>query len=127
MFYDFLNYLIYKFYAKAKEKGAVSTAAAIVGGFQAANVLTLIMLFEFTQKQKFRIEKWIIIVLFLVFQITTYIRYIYKDNHSINVIENEWINKTPSWQKKMTMWLYIYGAGSVLALFGLAIYLGSTR
>lgn len=63
----------------------------------------------------------------LVFQITTYIRYIYEENHSINVIENEWLNKPSSWKNKMTIWLYIYGAGSILALFGLAIYFGSIR
>jgi len=124
-FFDFLHYLIFKFYAGFKEKGAASTAAGIVGGFQLLNVMGVIMLFSLTQKHKINIEKWVVVVLFFVFQIYTYIRYIYKEDHSIDVIEHEWLNKTPSYRKQMSIILFIYGAISVLGVFGLALYLGT--
>jgi uncharacterized membrane protein len=80
LFFDFLHYLIFKFYSGFKEKGAISTAAGIVGGFQTINVISVIMLFSLVQKQKIKIEKWVVVVLFLVFQIYTYIRYVYKED-----------------------------------------------
>ncbi len=124
-FFDFLHYLVFKFYSSFKEKGAVSTSAGIVGGFQTLNVMGVIMLFSLTQKQKITIQKWLVIVLFFVFQITTYIRYIYKDNHSIDSIEHRWLDKTSLYRKRMSILLFIYGAISILGVFGLAIYLGS--
>jgi len=42
-FFDYLFYLIYKFYSP-KEKGAATTSAMIIGGMQAINVLSIIML-----------------------------------------------------------------------------------
>jgi hypothetical protein len=125
LFFDFLHYLIFKFYSGFKEKGAISTAAGIVGGFQTINVISIIMLFLLTQKQKIKIEKWVIVILFLIFQIYTYIRYIYKEDHSINRIEQKWLNKTPSYRKQMGVLLFIYGVISIFILFGLALYLGS--
>jgi hypothetical protein len=125
VFFDFLHYLIFKYYSGFKEKGALSTAAGIVGGFQTINVISVIMLFLLPQKQKVEIEKWVGVVLFFVFQISTYIRYIYKENHSINVIEHKWLDKTASYRKQMRIFLFIYGAISILGFFGLAIYLGS--
>ena len=125
LFFDFLHYLIFKFYAGFKEKGAVSTAAGIVGGFQTINVLSIILLILLTQKQKIRLEAWVVIVLFLIFQIYTYIRYVYKENHSIEVIERKWLNKTESSIERMTYLLYIYGVFSVVVFIGLAIYAGS--
>jgi len=127
LFFDFLHYLIYKFYAGFKEKGAVSTAAGIVGGFQMINVMSVIMLFSLTQKQKIKMEKWAVVVLFLIFQIYTYIRYIYKEDHSINAIEHKWLNKTPSYRKQMSSLLFIYGAISIIGVFGLALYVGSRK
>ena len=41
-FFDYLFYLIYKFYSP-KEKGAATTSAMIIGGMQAINVLSIIM------------------------------------------------------------------------------------
>lgn len=125
LFFDFLHYLIFKYYSGFKEKGALSTAAGIVGGFQLINIMGIIMLFMLTQKQKVKLEKWVVVVLFLIFQIYTYIRYIYREDHSIDAIEHIWLNKTPSYRKQLRTLLFIYGAISILGVFGLALYLGS--
>jgi hypothetical protein len=126
-FFDYLHYSIYKFYAGFGEKGALSSAAGIVGGFQAANVMTLILLFFLTQKEKMKIDKLVVIALFIVFQVYTYIRYVYKESHSISVIEQGWLGKTPGYRKGMSVFLFIYGAVSVIALLSLAVYLGSRK
>lgn len=125
LFFDYLHYLIFKFYAGRKEKGAISTAAGIVGGFQTINVITLIMLFSLTQKANFKIAKLVDIILLIIFQVTTYIRYVYRENPSVTEIEHKWLEKTPSSRRQMSILLFIYGAVSIIAVFGLAIYIGS--
>jgi hypothetical protein len=125
LFFDFMHYLIFKFYSGFREKGAQSTAAGIVGGFQTINVISVIMLFSQAQGQKIKIGKWVVIVLFIIFQIYTYIRYIYREDHSIEAIEQKWLDKSSTYRKQMRILLFIYGAISIFALFGLALYLGS--
>jgi hypothetical protein len=127
IFFDFLYYSIFKFYARHKEKGALSTAAGIVGGFQTINVIALIMLFSLTQKRKVRIEKWVVIVLLIVFQVTTYIRYVYREKPLSSEIEQKWLDKTPSSRKQLGTLLFIYGAVSIIAFLGLAILGGISK
>ena len=127
MFFDFLYYHIYKFYSKYKEKGAASTSAGIVGGFQAINILTLVLLFKLLTHRNDYISTTLVIVLFIIFQITTYYRYIYKENHSTIVLEKEWETKAENSRKRIFTMLYIYGGISIVACFSLAIYLGNLR
>ncbi|HTI09925.1 MAG TPA: hypothetical protein VL832_15265 [Puia sp.] len=125
LFFDFLHYLIFKYYSGFNEKGALSTAAGIVGGFQLINIMAVMMLYMLTQKQNVKFEKWVVVILFFIFQTYTYIRYIYREDHSIDVIERIWLNKTASYRKQLRTLLFIYGAVSIIGAFGLAIYLGS--
>jgi len=125
VFFDFMHYLIFKFYLGFREKGALSTAAGIIGGFQLINAMSVIMLFSLAQEQKIKIEKWVVIVLFIIFQIYTYIRYIYKEDHSIEAIEKKWLNKSYTYRKQMRVLLFIYGTISIFPVFGLALYSGS--
>jgi Ca2+/Na+ antiporter len=125
LFFDFLHYHIFKYYSGFKEKGALSTAAGIVGGFQVINIMAIMMLYMLTQKEDIKFEKWVVVVLFIIFQIYTYIRYIYREDHSIEAIERIWLNKTASYRKQLRALLFIYGAISIIGAFGLAIYLGS--
>ena len=125
IFFDLLYYSVYRFYSKQKEKGAQSTSAGIIGGFQAINVLTGIFLFEFFSGRKVPTDKWIIIVLFLAFQVFTYYRYLYLDNPSLSVIEKKWNGKTEKSQTQIRISLFLYGAFSIITFFGFAIYLGS--
>jgi hypothetical protein len=123
LFFDYLHYSIYKFYSK-KEKGAASSAAGIVGGFQAANVLTILMLVSIFVRQKTFINKFLAIGLFMIFQVFTYIRYIYKDNNSVSIIEAKWLSEPESARKRKGTYLWLYGLISVISFLGLAIYLG---
>ena len=123
--FDFLYYSIYRFYSDYNEKGAASTSAGIVGGLQAMNVLTVVMAFQGIVQQKADLNKLLAIVLFIVFQITTYVRYIYKDNHSVDVMESKWSSRTEEARKRIYNILVFYGTISIVTFFGLAVYSGS--
>lgn len=123
-FFDFLYYLIYKFYSGYKENGAESTSAGIIGGFQAMNILTLIMLINSLFKENTSVSKWVVIVLFIVFQVYTYFRYIYIEKFSIESIRSKWLSKSESRRKQIVIILFLYGALSIISCFGLATYLG---
>lgn len=127
LFFDFLHYFIFKFYSGYREKGALSSSAGIIGGFQTINVLTGIMFFMLATHQKVFLATWLVVSSLAIFQVTTYIRYIYKDNHSISVIERSWLSKTEANRNLTRKLLIIYGAGSVLLFLGLTLYLGIRR
>lgn len=124
LFFDFLYYLLYKLYARFNERSAESTAAAIVGGMQAMNVLTVVMLIQAIVNPKEEISKLIAVVLFIFFQVVTYIRYMYRKNYSVKVIEKEWAEVTESARKRRKIFFFLYGTISIVSFFGLAIYLG---
>ena len=91
------------------------------------NVLTGIVIFMMVTQRKVFLETWLVVGSIAIFQVTTYIRYIYKDDHSISVIEHTWLNKTEAYRNLTHKLLIIYGAGSVLLFIGLALYLGIRR
>jgi hypothetical protein len=125
--FDFLYYSIAKAYAAYKEKGAQSSSAGVIGGFQTINILTILMLIGLSLHQKLGGNKVLAIAIFLVFQVTTYIRYIYKEDNSIESIERKWLSKSEFTRKRLRIYLWLYGILSVLFFFGLAIYLGSKK
>ena len=125
LFFDFLYYRIAAFYSGYNEKGAESTSAGIVGGFQSMNVFTLFLLFLAMSKEKPHVNKLMVVALFIVFQIYTYIRYIYKESRSVAVLEEKWLKKTETARAQMNLFLWIYGTISIIGCFGLAIYLGN--
>jgi hypothetical protein len=127
LFFDFLYYQIYKFYSGYNKKGAESTSAGIIGGFQALNVLTVIMLVHYMDKEKTSINKPVVIFVFIVFQIYTYIRYVYQDKHSVDEIKSKWLSKTESSRKQTVFFLFLYGAISIIGCFGLALYLSMKK
>ncbi|MBN9386389.1 MAG: hypothetical protein J0H74_36865 [Chitinophagaceae bacterium] len=127
LFFDYLHYFIFKFYSGYREKGALSSSAGIIGGFQTINVLTGVILFMLATKQKVFLETWLVISSLILFQVTTYIRYIYKENHSIAAIEKAWLNKTEANRNMTRNLLVVYGVVSVLGFLGLALYLGIRR
>lgn len=126
IFFDYLHYLIYKFYSK-KEKGAASSSAGIIGGLQASNILTLLMLFSGFIHNISYLKKVFFIIVFIFFQIVTYIRYVFKENNSISNIEKRWLKIEESKKLKIRNFGLLYVVLSVVFFFGLAIYLGSKR
>lgn len=123
-FFDFLYFSIYRFYSDNNEKGAASTAAAIIGGFQAFNVLMLIMLFQFRFNGKASPDKLLAIVLVVFFQITTWYRYNYKEQPSVETLEKMWEEKPLEYRKQHSAFQGVYGILTIAGFFGLAIYLG---
>src|SRR5579863_5605231 len=112
LLFDFLYYSIFKFYSGFSEKGAQSSSAGITGGFQLINLLTLLFLIELLISRRL-VSKVLAIILFAFFQITTYIRYTYKDNNSVEVIEKKWQSRTAATQSKILFGLWLYGIFSI--------------
>jgi len=123
-FFDYLFYFIYKFYSQ-KEKGAASSSAGIIGGLQAINILSILMVFSIFLIQKSYLNKIISLVIIIFFQITTYIRYIYKETNSIAVIEERWMKMNNPKKKQARLLGTLYIILSVIIFFGLAIFLGT--
>jgi len=124
IFFDFLYYLIYKFYHSYNEKGAASTSAGIIGGFQTLNVITGIMVFELVFNQKGHLNKPVVIILFLVFQVYNYYRYIYKNERSIEIMEQVWLKKADTAKRLTSNLLLLYGIASLILGLGIPIYVG---
>ena len=125
-FFDFLYYKIYKFYS-SKEKGAEVTSAGVVGFLQSINLLTLVMLFYAFFFKDAKIQAFVFIVPVIAFQVTTYIRYIYKEKHSIRIVEKKWLDMPGDYQDRFSIVQAIYIILSAVCFLGLAIYLGSRR
>lgn len=126
IYFDFLYNLIYKFYS-SKEKGAASSAAAIIGGLLASNILNFFMLISVYSHNKLFENKVFFIVVIIIFQIVTYIRYILKENNSITKIEERWLKIAESRKLKIRNFGLLYVVLSVVAFFGLAIYISRIR
>ena len=122
--FDFLYYFIYRFYSK-KEKGAATSAAAIIGGLLATNFLAILMFASFFIPLS--LTKVFFIIVTIIFQVVTYIRYIYKEHNSIKSIEERWLKLKDSRKVKVRTFALLYTVLSIVVFFGLAIYLSSKR
>lgn len=128
IFFDFLFYRIYQFYTAYKERGAESSSAGIVGGLQVLNLLTIIMLIlGLLGKKNTKISTYLVIGVFLFFQIHTYIRYIYGDRNSAKKVKKKWLSKTDAYRGSFISIQYVYICLSILTSFGIAIYLGAQK
>lgn len=125
-FFDLIFYHSYGFYVKHKDKGAVSTAATIIGGLQAMNVIMLLMVLALISKSKVYFSNTLAIIgLIIFFQITTYIRYVYKETITPEIIKKRWATKTDSQKIQLRSLMVVYILLSSIGFLGLAIYLGS--
>lgn len=77
-----------------------------------------------TRVEKPYVDKLLCVALFIVFQVTTYVIYIYRDKHSMEVIEQKWFDKSVTARKHIKLCIYLYCILSIVAFFGLAIFLG---
>jgi len=125
IFFNFLYYLSCKLYLSFNEKGAESTSVSVVGGLQTLNVMTGIMLILLFNTSKVHINVLLGIGLFVVLEIYNYRRYFYQEKHSVQMIENKWLEKSEASRSQMKTMLFLYVVGSVVSFFGLAIYIGS--
>jgi hypothetical protein len=123
-FFDYLFYLIYKFYSP-KEKGAATTSAMIIGGLQAINVLSIIMLPAIFTSAKGYLNTITFIIVLFFFQIINYIRYIYREKVTIQGLGEKWQKRSEAQKIRIRTLSFLYVALSIGIFFGLAIYLGS--
>ncbi len=126
-FYDYLFYIIYKFYAKHKDSGAETTSATIVAGLQSANILTLLMVASIYYRNKEMLNNIVAIILFIIFGFFTYIRYVYKEKNNYKAIEVRWKGETEFSRERKELFSFAYLILSVVSLFGVAAYLGSQK
>ncbi len=124
LFFDFLYYLICRFYSGYKEKGAEATSVSILAGLQTLNVFTIMILIQFLDKRKVHVDKLLLLVVFLIFEVYNYRRYLYKENHSFKVIEGKWLGKPELVRSRKSKLLFLYGIVSIVSSFGLAIFFG---
>src|SRR5688572_2188973 len=103
--FDFFYYFIYRFYSK-KEKGAATSAAAIIGGLLATNFLAILMFASLFIPLSF--TKVFFIIVTIIFQVVTYIRYIYKEHNSIKSIEERWLKLKDSRKVKVRTFALLY-------------------
>lgn len=125
-FYDFLFYLVYKYYSR-KEKGAAFSSAGVIGLLQALNVLTVFMLIAVFLSYNVFFNKVSAIVVGIFFQITTYIRYVYKETNSFKVIEEKWLRITEPEKIRIRSLAAAYISLTILIFFGLAIFFGGRK
>lgn len=126
-FYDYLYYVIYKFYAKYKNSNAETTSATIVAGLQSANVLTFVMIASLYFHNKEIVNKLVAIILFLIFGFFTFIRYVYKEKNNYKAIELRWNEENELSRKRKEAFSFAYLILSLLSFFGVAIYLGNQK
>ncbi len=125
-FFDLIFYHSYGFYVRHEEKGAVSTAATIIGGLQAMNVVMFLMVLALISQTKIYFPNApAIIGLAKFFQVTTYIRYVYKEKVTPEILKERWARKTDSQKVRLRCLMVVYTLLSTIGFFGLAIYLGS--
>lgn len=127
VFFDYLYLKVYKFYSSFNDKSAQSTAAAIVGGLITMNILTLLFFIDFILDNNALTSEWLIIFLFLFFQVITYYRYLYQEKHSVTVIENKLSELPKSKKETIKIIHFIYWVVSLVLFFGSAIFIGSFK
>lgn len=123
MMYDYLFYLVYKFYS-AKEKGALWSSSAIVGGLQAMNLLTVYMVLS-AYFPELSINKVIFLVVVVLFLIIADIRYVFTKKNVIERMETKWEGLTDAQKTRIRSFSLAYIVLSVCVFFGIAIYIGS--
>lgn len=124
LFFDFLFLNIFLYYSSFKEKGAASTSATVVGALLTMNIISIIMVIEIIVKDK--IDFTLIgIVVFILSQIITYLRYIRNLTINIETLEKKWQERTVHQRKGLLRGFWVYGILTIGSAFGIAIFVGS--
>lgn len=123
-FFDYLYYSLYKYYSP-KEKGALASAAFIVGGLQASNVLSIIMLPQFFIPEWDFVNVIFFLIVLFFFEILAYIRYVHKEKVKVDEYEEQWESKPEAEKTKDRVLRSLYIALSVAAFFLIGYYTGN--
>jgi hypothetical protein len=126
-FFDYVYLCIYQFYSAYNEKGAALTAASLTGGFQTINVLTIIMLSFTVNGHKALVSKTVGILLFMGFQIFSYLRYTYQQRFAVDVLQSKRFSQRGLFRHRMTLVVVLYVIISLSSFFGIAFYSGTLK
>jgi len=123
-FFDFTYYLTFIFYSNEKQQDVKNsdTAATVVGFMMSSNAICFLFLLSLLFDKNIGINKPTVVVISLLFQIVTYVRYIYKSKYSIEAIELKWNALSVEKRKKTSKLIAAYAAFSILSLIPLALF-----
>jgi hypothetical protein len=121
IFFDYLYYRICKAYVGTGTSGSEFTAACIVSIMQGFNILSIIFFIGIIKHDKSIINKTFAVVLFFVFLVINYIRYVYRETNDYKMMSEKYSNETGHRTKGVLILLYIIlsiGLTLVLAIYG---------
>lgn len=123
IFFDFLCFSIYKVYNQAKESGTEFSAGSTVAFLQTLNILIVILIWGIIDGE-FYLTKAIGLIILGVFVVINYIRYILRDEFSMDRISDRWNAKSEKYRNDSRLLQTLYVIGSLLGFASLIIYLG---
>jgi hypothetical protein len=128
-FFDYVYYGIYKLYKNASDSSPEFAASCAVSGFQAFNILSIIMLYDIIIEKREEVNAsklfWVILIVVLI--ILNYFRYIQIDKFSHKKIKTQWDMKTLQNKVVIRSLIVSYILISTLLFFGLVFYFGSKK
>lgn len=128
IFFDYLYYGIYKMYNNSSDSSPEFAASCAVAGFQAFNILSLIMSYGIIDRNgEINISKLLAVIVLVVLIIVNYIRYIQIDRFNHGKIKAKWDMKTPQHKVIIRSLLVSYVIISAVIFFGLIAYVASKK
>ncbi|RAJ06716.1 hypothetical protein LX64_01843 [Chitinophaga skermanii] len=124
MFFDYLFYLVAKFYARNREKETEGTSITVVSLLQTFNLLTIwfiIIAIYYPQEYLLKIVSVGIYFFFLIFN---YIRFFYREKHLPSVIHDKWLKESKKSQKEIKLTALFYVVISIVSFLGVVVYMG---
>lgn len=123
-FFDYVYYCLCKFYYKIRGEGAGISALAVIALIQFVNLLLLIFLYDLISHTKFKFDKVIAVLVYIILLILNGIRY----NKLNYAVLSDKLKDEQSRRKKVNETLVIlYIVLSFSVCLALAIYLGSKK
>jgi len=123
-FFDYIFYLTYKGYSKAIDNGPEMAAVVVLSCVQSFNLLSGVLIFCLISHDKSLASKFLMGVVYVIFIVANYVRYIYKENRNYKVTNEK---ATESNKRLKVFFAVIYLISSTVLFFGLAIYLGNKK
>src|SRR6476620_9992461 len=111
-FFDLVYYAIYKFYFYYNEKHAASTASLVTAFCITMNILTVLLLLVDTTQFKDIAIKGFAIVLLVIADIFTYLRYIYFERPSLAELSSYWEHRSATFRTWLRTLIILYVVSS---------------
>jgi hypothetical protein len=123
MFFDALYYRFFTYFRRY-EKGAQSSAAGFIGLVISLNFLLMVMLVNHYLLRDWVPIKSSSIVVFIVLQILTYIRYFHWEKYALPEVEKRWLAKSEKHKNRIIILHNFYLFVTFIGTIFFAIYSG---